>query len=384
MFRFSLYYFFLFTTFAVLAPHFQLFLAAKGFSKGEVGLLLGCFELAGAIGPIVLGHLGDRLGKRRGALLLAMACSAAMLAPLNWLSGFWPAVPFVVILGFMYKSTIPLGDALACSELPDPEHQYGRARVMGSISFVLALLAISAFGLIDKTSSGSILVCFAVSVALCLPAIALLPDRHRRTVAVGGIGGDGFDRVFWLGIAVIALGRLGMAAHYSFFSLYLCEEIGLSSPGWVWAIGATAEMPLIFFGGRVVRRFGLVAMLAAALVAVSLRLTVYALLPTLAAVMAAQLLHALTFGVFHIAAIEFIRRKVPKRRVALAMAIYMSVGLGAPALLGSSAGGFIIERYGYRMLFLTYAAAPLVGLVCLVAGRKGIARLGKAGTDIQR
>jgi len=242
----------------------------------------------------------------------------------------------------------------------------------------VALLAIRAFGLIDVTSAGSILTCFVVSVALCLPTILLLPDHHRPApAAAAGEGGDGFDRIFWLGILVIALGRLGMAAHYSFFSLYLRERVGLSNPGWVWAVGAMAEMPLIFYGGRLIRRFGLVALLAAALVAVSLRLTVYALLPSVAAVTAAQLLHALTFGVFHVAAIEFIRRKVPARRGGLAMAVYMSVGLGAPALIGSSAGGFIIEHAGYRVLFLSYAAAPLIGIVCLVAGRKGFGRLAR-------
>ncbi len=370
MLRFGLHYFFVFTTFAVLAPYFQLFLEARGFSKSEVGLLLGAFELAGALGPILLGHLADKMGKRRTCLLVAMACSAAALAPMNWTTSFWLAAPLAAVLGVVYKSTIPLGDALACSELPDPTHQYGRARAMGSIGFVMALLATWLFGAIDKDSSDSILICFAVTVALCLPTIIILPDRHKPAKSKPHERGlKGFSATFWLGIGVIALGRFGMAAHYSFFSLYLKDELLLTSLQPVWAIGAIAEMPLLFFAGRIIRRFGLTAMLGASLLGVSARLSIYALAPVLPAVMAAQLLHALTFGVFHSAAIEFIRRKAPAGRQGLAMAIYMAFGLGVPAFIGSSAGGFIIEHADYPTMFLSYAAVPMIGVLCLIAGR---------------
>ena len=40
-----------------------------------------------------------------------------------------------------------------------------------------------------------------------------------------------------------------------------------------------------------------------------------------------QLLHSMTFGLFHAASIEFLRRKVPAARRGMAMALYMSLSL---------------------------------------------------------
>jgi len=370
MVRFGLYYFAYFASFAVLNPYFQLFLAARGFSKSQVGLLLGAFELAGAVGPLILGHIADRMGKRRVMLAVGMACSAIVLVPLNWVSAFWFALPLTAVLGLAYKTTIPLADALAASELVDPLHQYGPVRAMGSVGVVATLWLIRLFGLIDETSSGSILRCFLVTVAIVLPTIFLLPDRHRAVASdVGRRSGEGFDAAFWLCIAAVFLGRLGISAHYSFFSLFLREKLAVQDVSWVWSIGSMAELPVIFFAGRIVRRFGLLAMLIASMAAVSVRLGIYAALPQLPIVAAAQVLHSFTFGLFHTATFEFIHRKVPKARQALAMAVYMSVGVGASGLIGSSLGGLLIDHSGYATFFGIYALAPLLGIVLLLAGK---------------
>jgi PPP family 3-phenylpropionic acid transporter len=139
---------------------------------------------------------------------------------------------------------------------------------------------------------------------------------------------------------------------------------------WVWAIGSAAEIPMVFFAGRIIRRLGLVSMLIVSMLAVSARLAVYALFPTLWAALPVQILHALAFGLFHPACIEFVRRSAPARRQGLAMALYTSLSIGLPSLVGSAMGGWIIERWGYAPLYLSYAAAPLVGVACLAATAK--------------
>jgi PPP family 3-phenylpropionic acid transporter len=92
--------------------------------------------------------------------------------------------------------------------------------------------------------------------------------------------------------------------------------------------------------------------------------------PVLPVVLASQVFHALTFGCFHVASIEFIRRTVPVERRGMAMALYMSLALGVTSSLGSSLGGVIVERWGYRMLYGAYAVPPLVGVVIIAAARR--------------
>jgi PPP family 3-phenylpropionic acid transporter len=324
----------------------------------------------------------------------------ALMVPLNATASLALAAVLIAGVGFTGRTSIPLADALASTELPDPAHQYGKVRIWGSLGFVATLLGIRAAGLVDEQSSTSMMNCMLVAAGLCAASALVLPDRHRAGPALlpraghlqspvpdaqGSPPGAGhFDLLFGLFLAAGAAHQFGMSAYYSFFSLYLKEQLLMKQAAWVWAIGSAAEIPLLFYAGRLVRRFGLRAMLMAATAAVSIRLAILSLVPAgglalgslgvvspLAIVLPTQLLHALCFGLFHSASVEFVRRKVPRHRRSLAMALYASLAVGLPAWLGSTAGGLIVKAHGYPALFATYAAAPLLGLVCLaLAGKK--------------
>ena len=180
------------------------------------------------------------------------------------------------------------------------------------------------------------------------------------------------DWVFWLFIAAAATHQFGMSAYYSFFTLYLKDVFQMENAAWVWALGSAAEIPMLFYSGRIIRRFGLPAMLIVSMAAVSVRLAIYALTPVLWVVLLSQLLHSMAFGLFHGASIEFIRRKVPASRRGIAMAGYMSLAIGVPSWIGSSLGGEIIQRWSYAAMYLAYSAIPWIGIVLLTAARRRI------------
>jgi PPP family 3-phenylpropionic acid transporter len=385
--RFCVHYFVLFAVIATLNPYLQLFLRAKGFSDSEVGLLQGLVGLAGVAGPMVVCYLADRFGKRRALLVACLAVFAALMLllnatglPLNATGTLAVTAALAAGVGFVSRTPIPLTDTLATHELPDPANQYGKVRVWGSLGYVATLLGIRALGLVDEQSSTSMAVAMAAPAVLAIFSTLPLPDRHRAADAhtAASAPGGGFDWVFWLFLLAAGLHQVGITAHYSFFSLYLHDVLGMGQGGWVWAIGSIFELPMIFFAGRILRALGLGWAMIAAMAAVSLRLTIYALLPVLTAVLAAQALHALTFGLYHVASIEFLRRKAPPGRRGLAMALYMSLVIGLPGLIGSSVGGTLIEHWGYRTLYLSYAIPPMLGVICLAAAAGRLPRLDRA------
>ena len=110
--------------------------------------------------------------------------------------------------------------------------------------------------------------------------------------------------MFWIFLVAIALHQLGMTSYYSFFTLYLKDELGMQQAAWVWSIGAVAEIPMVLFAGRIIRRFGLAILLMVSMAAVSLRVGLLSLVPPLGVICLTQLLHAMTFGLLHVAAIE--------------------------------------------------------------------------------
>lgn len=372
--RFAIHYFALFILTGVITPYFQLFLKARGYSPAQVGYLQGLMSLTGVLGPMGLGYLADRMGARRGMLIGCLVSLAVVIWPLCATGSFVAAVLLVAAFGLFSRTLIPLTDALAASELADPAHQYGRVRVWGSIGFVVTLFTIRLAGLVDEKSASSIVSALLLS---CIPmAITsmMLPDHHRRRLPQAKPQGAaarraGLDRVFGVFLLVAAANQFGMSAHYNFFAIYLHDVLKMDQAAWVFAVGSACEIPMIFFAGRIIRRVGIAGMLAASLAAVSLRLGLYALVPNLAVVLAAQILHAAAFGMFHPASIEFIRRRVPAEGRGLAMGLYMALAIGVPSWAGATLGGTIIERWGYAWLYGSYALAPLAGLVIVAVMR---------------
>ena len=369
MIRFSIHYFMLFAMYATVFPYFQLLLKSRGFSMREVGFLQGLVVLAGVGGPLAVGYLADQLGRRRTFLVAGCIAFALMMVPMAAVTRVVVAAVLAVGIGLTSRVAIPLTDALASHELPDPARTYGRVRVWGSLGFVLTVLALSLGGLVDESSSMSMVRAVLVAAGLCAITSSLLPDHHRRSRLAGPApaGQGSFGGAFWLFILIAAWHPLAMAAYYQFFSLYLKEMYGLKKAVWIWSMGSAAEIPLLLFSAAIIRRIGVSAALTLALSAVSVRLLVLAQVPPLPVVLASQLLHALTFGLFHATSIEFLRRCAPPARRGLAMAIYAGVALALPGWIGSSLGGLAIQRWGYPTAYLAYAAAPVVGLVVLAA-----------------
>jgi MFS family permease len=92
--------------------------------------------------------------------------------------------------------------------------------------------------------------------------------------------------------------------------------------------------------------------------------------PHFALIILGQLLHCLTFGIMHATIISFIQKHTNISNRGVAMAVYMSVGAGVSGFIGSTAGGYIVENFGYIRLFFIYGLIPLLGIIPVVLIKK--------------
>src|SRR5208337_687407 len=101
-------YFLLYVSFGILTPYLQLFLRARGFPPSRIGLLLGIFELAGIVGPILVSRLADSRTAYRALLAGSLVMSVIAFAPLQ-LTALFPVSAFcIALMGFSYRSAAPL------------------------------------------------------------------------------------------------------------------------------------------------------------------------------------------------------------------------------------------------------------------------------------
>ncbi len=385
--RFAFGYFLLFSNLAIIGPYLQVFLSLQGYSKATIGVMLGTFEMAGVAGPLLIGHIADRNGRYRSLLAWSVGLALLVFVPLRIFVNPLVALITLVPFGMLYKSTIPLTDAIVTRTLSDPAVEYGRVRVFGSVGFVFMSVLIQLSGILAPATATVILLCNLLTGSAFLLSLFLFPSGRvenptkpdeTSTSKTGTI-----DPLFWVGIAAIFFARMGITAHYSFFSIFLEQKMGIQSISGIWAIGSIAEMPVILFGGVLLKKFRTEGLLALSFLAISLRIFGYSLLPPVPVLVALQLLHGLTFGGLHMASVNLVNTYTSRSRRALGMGLYVAVGTGLSAFIASAAGGIILEKWGFAAMFRLYSTFPLLGLVLLPVLRLGARRKERHNADSQ-
>jgi PPP family 3-phenylpropionic acid transporter len=154
-----------------------------------------------------------------------------------------------------------------------------------------------------------------------------------------------------------------------FYSIFLSDH-GYSKllVGGLWSLGVVAEIAVFFFMSQLMRRVTLRTILLSSFLAAVVRFVIIGWCVEFPLVMAlAQLLHGLTFGAFHAAAIAAVNRWFPGRTRSRGQALYSSLTFGAGGLLGGLISGWTWGHLGAELTFALSSVYALIGLI-LVAG----------------
>jgi PPP family 3-phenylpropionic acid transporter len=361
----------LFFVYGIIPPYLSILVSGLGYNTSLVGVLLAVSEGAGICGPFFFGHAADKSGKYKGGLVLAYALTAAGAVPLALLVHPALSALSIALLALGYRSALPLMESLATLGT-EGKGSYGKIRMTGSISFISFLLFLQWVPVLRPDTPANISLWIVVTAALAALAALFIPAKlanagPRRGKTPGEEAPAGGRREIWtpafvLGFAMIFLSRLAMTPVNSFLSLYLVDYLRWDAVALMWALASAGEIPLMYASGRLIRRFGVMPILALTTAAVGVRLLLYVLFPGKAGVIAAQLLHSLCYGLFHPAAVSFIADRVPPRHRAYGMSLYLSLGLGLPTFIGNFIGGFIADRGGYPLLFGSFSVFAALGL----------------------
>ena len=372
--RFIPLYVFSFILYAVVTPYLSIFVRTLGYSPVWVGILLGIFEGTAIGGPFVFGYWADKTGNYRHALIVSCVLPALAVIPLVlWIH---PAVSalLLALMAIGFRSTPSLLDAVTTIQI-GKTGDYGRIRVWGSISFIFFSLLLQWTPLFKPQSAMNIaLWTVAASLVIIVPILILprgfLSSVRQHTEETATEKGIPIASFFFIGgFAIIFLCRFAMSAFYTYFPLYLKEELGWDAVGLMFALSSAAEVPFMFISAALLRRFGSLPLLALSAAGICLRLILWALFPFKGCIIATQLLHSLCFGIYHPAAVHFISSVFPAEKRGRGMPVYLALGSGLPALIGNMAGGVIVESAGFRPLFAIYAAVAGISLLIYGAMR---------------
>jgi MFS family permease len=189
--RLSLLMFLQYAPQGAVVPLFSLRLQELGFSPLEIGWASATQALAALIAPLVAGQVADRWWPAERCLAACALTAGGLLWILAGLTR--PPDVFAVSLAFwlVMGPASTLGTALSFTHLPQPERDFGRVRLWGTIGWVVAGwllgLALACTGLLSWAGfDGSLGDAFRVAsvLAFALAGYALTlphtPPQRRR------------------------------------------------------------------------------------------------------------------------------------------------------------------------------------------------------------
>ena len=359
------FYFFYFAYLGAFAPFFSIYLASRGLSPVEIGVVMGLPQVTRIIAPHLWGWIADAAGS---PVRIVRATAAA--GALCWLGLFGSATFLwicVVILavGFFLSAALPLVEATTLSHLGRETGRYGAIRLWGSIGYIIAVVGVGYA--IDLLEAGILLWIVAASLAGTLAFSWLVPDAqlpHEST-------GQAPIRELLMRpdvIALMAACALMAVAHgpyYTFYSIHLVDHgYSKATTGWLWALGVVCEIAIFLWLPRLYAAYTLRAILIGSFaLSVARFLIIGWAADSLVLLLFAQALHAASFGSFHAAAIGIVHQLFHGRHQARGQAIYGSLTFGIGGTVGSLASGYSWEPFGAALTFTGAAACALAGMV---------------------
>jgi MFS transporter, PPP family, 3-phenylpropionic acid transporter len=374
--RLRLLYFLYYAAVGAFLPYFAPYLRGLGFSGGAIGAVLLLSPLVAPVAALGWAALADRTGAPDRALRLAtgLALAAALLLPFVRTPLAVGAVILVQALGD--RAVVPLLDTLTLASVRSGlAASYTRVRLGGSLGFAALALGLGAALAWRGDRPADPLVPWVVVglVAAYAGAARGLPGSPPPTGPrpglrdLGALARDGRLRRLLL---ACALHWLSCAPFHLLFGVHV-RDLGLPSTvtGQGMFAGVAAEVAFLLWFPRLERRFSLRSLFTAAFAASAVRWWLMSLATGAAAVVALQLLHGLTFGLFWGAAVAAMARLVPDGLRATGQALFSAVVFGGGNALGYQLAGLGYDRLGaVAPLFAAAAALEAALVVAMLVG----------------
>jgi len=230
-----------FLALGVYLPFWPVWLEARGLSAAEIGLVLALPAWIKVASTPAIAQLADRSGRTKQVLALGCALATAGFAAFALAGGFWSIVALTVLVSVPFMALVPLADSLTLRAVYRLDLDYGRIRLWGSLTFLLATVV--GGHLISRSGAGPILALILAALAITFVTTLLLPAPTPRTpsTAAGRHWRRLFTRPFLLFLAAACLLQASHAVYYGFSALHWrANGLDETTIGLLWAEGVVA------------------------------------------------------------------------------------------------------------------------------------------------
>jgi PPP family 3-phenylpropionic acid transporter len=351
------YYFFYFALVGVYVIFMPKVLIELGYSTVEVGVVYAAAPFMRFLLPFVFKHYID-LSPKVYLFSLFLSFTATLLF-LGTVQNFELFLFTNLLFGASMGISLPYVETIALASLP--KNRYGKVRLWGSLGFMGIALWL---GKILSIPYHTLYYLSAMAfLTLTFGAILVKYDTTEHTAAKDD---SSFSLLkywaFWLSVFLM---QVGFGGFYNFFTIYeTAHGVSLEVTSWMWSFGVVCEIVMLYFQGPLLQR-NLLNILKFATLVTALRWMILYLFPdSVTLTFASQSLHAVSFALYHTAAITYVFSLYTQKK--LAQQFFLGIAFG----LGGSVGAVLSGQIYGENMFLMEAMITFISFMVLWVHQK--------------
>ncbi|WP_373029776.1 MFS transporter [Sulfurovum sp.] len=353
----GVYYFFYFALVGVYVIFMPKVLLDLGYSPLDVGIIYAAAPFMRFLLPFVFRHTISLTSKvYQISLLFTFIGTLLFLATVN---DFWVYLLANLLFGAAMGISLPYVETIALASLS--KHRYGKVRLWGSLGFMGIALWLGKV----LESPYEALYYLSAMAFLTLLFGAMLTKYDTTSHSTAQEDASFSLSKYWAFWISIFLMQVGFGGFYNFFTIYETDHgISLEMTSWMWSFGVICEIFMLYFQGPLLQR-NLLNILQFATLVTAFRWMILFLFPdSVTLTFASQSLHAISFALYHTAAITYVFSLYSQKK--LAQQFFLGIAFGLGGSLGALLSGQIYGEY----LFLVESLITLMAFFVLLIHQK--------------
>ncbi|MFC0302216.1 MFS transporter [Virgibacillus soli] len=351
----------------IILSYLPLYLRYKGLNGVEIGWVLAIGPLASIFSQPFWGYMSDKYKTVKRMILICLIgllFSSVLFFQMNGLTA-------ILIMGaIFYFFTTPigaLGDSLAQRRADELRVPFGSIRMWGSIGFATSSLIIGE--VLTQVGIQYMIWPYLLFGTMALLVVLKLEDVkvESEPVQLKDIKQLVTNKPFIIFLILMMFLTIGHRANDSFIGLYIAQLGGKESlVGMGWFVGVMSEAAVFALAGFWFRKFRPVFFIIIAGALYSVRWFIYGAINNPYHIIALQVLHGLTFGIFYTASLDYVTRLIPKVLQSTGHLLFYSVFFGVSGIIGSLLGGTLLDSFGGTALYNILGSLSAIGTISFI------------------
>lgn len=371
--KLKLIYLMIYGTMACYYPFLAVYFKGKGLSYTEIGIGFALNSIISVAAQPIWGYLTDKYLSKRKTIVITLTASSIAALGFIFASKYYIIMALIILFIWFQSSVSPVTDAYCYDFMEiDKNLQYGQVRLMGSVGYAVTSLLLGIA--IQKTSIDMAFYTYlivSVVVIVIIRSIKFEGKHGSNKIDISDIKYLLKNKKYSIFIISVVFISIALGANGSYIAV-LIEKTGgdISRLGLLWFIVAMSELPVFFFGNKLLKKYGDLNLYIVSMIIYIFRYLLDSYCSSYIGVIAVQILQGVTFTLYLTATMQYINRvSEPKLRTS-AITLYAAIGGGIGGFIGNFGGGLFLEHFSVFALFRLMAVAAFLALITAVFLKK--------------